>query len=199
MAHKVIDVSGWQQYLNWEEVLNEGVEGVIIKISEGTTVEPSWWNHLSNAEAYGLPWGVYCYGHATTPEEAQQEANEVLYLLDGRIPPMGIWYDVEADDMFTDDIDTTACASAFISFLNEHGLSCGIYTSSLKCTDYMQNSLRPDELADYVTWWIADYRGFNGFAQSYPNKHVSGWQYSDQEYIDAVNVDMNEWYDTLTI
>lgn len=191
---KVIDISYWQRHLNWEAVVNDGVKGVIIKISEGTTVESSWWTHLSNAEENGLPWGVYCYGHATTPEEAQQEANEVLYLLDGRIPPMGIWYDVEDQDMFADGVDTTACASAFISFLNEHGLPCGIYTSSLKCTDYMVNSLRPTLLADYVPWWIADYRCYCGFAETYPDKLLAGWQWSDKEYIAGTNVDMNEWY-----
>lgn len=190
----VIDISGWQRGLDWNAVVEAGVKGVIIKISEGTTVESSWWNHLSNAEACGLPWGVYCYGHAMTPADARAEANEVLYLLDGRIPPMGIWYDVEDPDMFQYGVDTTACASAFISFLNEHGLSCNIYTSSLKCTDYMTNSIRPRLLADYLSWWIADYTGECQFAQMYPDKKLAGWQYSDKEYIGNTNVDMNEWY-----
>ena len=143
MKKKVIDISGYQEGINWDAVVAAGVEGVIIKISEGCSVENTWWNHLANAEAKGLPWGVYCYGHAQTPERGRAEANEVLYLLQNRITPMFIWYDVEDDDMFAAGVDTTAVASAFVAACNEAGYPCGIYTSSLKCTDYMVNSLRP--------------------------------------------------------
>lgn len=192
---KVIDVSYYQRHLDYDAAVAAGIQGVIIKISESTFLEGNWWGHLSNAMERDLPWGVYCYGHAQDARQAQEEANEVLYLLNGRQPPMGIWYDVEDKDMFFQGVDTTTCASAFITHCNANNYGAGIYTSSLKCTDYMLNSLRPRELADYVPWWIADYRGYNGFAQNYPEKHVSGWQYSDHEYIGGVNVDMNEWYD----
>ena len=99
--------------------------------------------------------------------------------------------------------DRTGCARAMdvsrrVAGLNGAivvpGYPCGIYTSSLKCTDYMVNSLRPRLLADYVPWWIADYRGFNGFAQTYPEKLCAGWQYSAHEWIGGMEVDMNEWY-----
>ena len=195
---KVIDVSGFQENLDYDAVVAAGVEGVIIKISEGMTLEETWWAHLANAMERDLPWGVYCFGHAQDTDRAKAEANEILYLLQGRQPPLGIWYDVEDSNyrsMFAQGVDTTACASAFVSHCNANGYGAGIYTSSLKCTDYMLESVRPRELADYVPWWIADYRGYNGFAQAYPDKHVSGWQYSDKEYIGNVNVDMNEWYD----
>ena len=195
---KVIDVSGFQEYLDYDAVLNAGVQGVIIKISEGVTLEETWWMHLIKTQERNLPWGVYCFGHAQDIEWAKAEANEVLYLLQDRQPPLGLWYDVEDSNyhsMFAQGVDTTACASAFISHCNANGYSAGIYTSSLKCTDYMLNSLRPRELAAYVQWWIADYRGYNGFAQTYPDRHCAGWQWSDKEYINGVNVDMNEWYD----
>ena len=107
------------------------------------------------------------------------------------------WFDCEAEECFEDGVDTTAVCSAFIVTCNEAGYSAGIYTSTLKCTDYMTNSIRPRLLADYVPYWIADYRGYNGFAQTYPDKHVAGWQWSDDEYIGDTNVDMNEWYEEL--
>lgn len=191
---KVIDVSDWQEGLDYDKVVEAGIEGVIIKICESTWLTESWWSHLAEVQQRGLPWGVYCYGHAKTPDEARAEANEVLYLLNGRVPPMGVWYDVEDDDMFAEGVDTTACASAFIIFMNEHGLRCNIYTSSLKCTDYMVNSLRPRLLADYLEWWIADYRGFNEFVRNYPDKTCAGWQYTCKGNIGGVEVDISEWY-----
>lgn len=45
-----------------------------------------------------LAMGVYCYSHASTPIEAAEEANEVVYLLEGRTPPMGVWFDFEAPE-----------------------------------------------------------------------------------------------------
>ena len=120
-----------------------------------------------------------------------------MKLLGDDVPPMGIWYDCEAEACFAYNVDTTALCSTFIVACNEAGHRAGIYTSTLKCTDYMTNSIRPNLLADYVPYWIADYRGYNGFAQDYPDKHVAGWQYSDSECIGDTNVDMNEWYEEL--
>ena len=145
----------------------------------------------------GIPWGVYCFSRAQTPERAREEAQTVLDLLGDDVPPMGIWYDCEADACFAEGVDTTALCSAFIVACNEAGHRAGIYTSTLKCTDYMTNSIQPNLLADYVPYWIADYRGYNGFAQDYPDKHVAGWQWSAHEYIGDTEVDMNEWYEEL--
>lgn len=198
---KVIDVSDWQDQINYDEVLSEGIKGVIIKISQGTTPSQTYNWHISECERVGIPWGVYCFGKATTPEEAQQEANEVLYLLQGRKPRLGIWYDVEDDVMFQGGINTTALCSAFIIYFNSRGYQAGIYCSSLKCTNYMLNSIQPDKLADYVPWWIADYNDWAGIKEDwidrFPNKHLAGWQYSDREYIGNTNVDKNYWYDEI--
>ena len=194
-AKKVIDISGWQEGIDFRVIKDAGVEGVIVKISEGYTPEDTWWNYVSECEKYDIPWGVYCYSHAQDTFDAWGEANEVLYLLQGRTPPLGIWYDVEDEACFKKGVDTTAVCSAFISFCNSVEQKAGIYTSTLKCTDYMVNSIRPKLLADYVPWWIADYRGYNGFAKTYPDKHVAGWQYSDKGRIGVYDVDENEWYD----
>lgn len=201
MEKLVIDISDWQENLDFDDVAKTDVEGVIIKISEGLSYTKNLWHFVGACKRHNLPFGFYCYSHAMTKEMARQEANEVIYLLgtldmEEKEPPLGIWYDVEADEMFEEGIDTTAICSAFISYLNRQGYSkVGIYTSSLKCTDYMVNSIRPKLLADYVPYWIADYRGFNEFAQNYPDKHCSGWQYDAHGNIGGVEVDLNEWYD----
>lgn len=197
----VIDISDWQESLDFDEVIKAGVDGVIIKISEGTMYIDNLWHFVDECKTHELPMGFYCYSHATTTEKAINEAMEVAYLLstldieDSDIK-LGIWYDVEADEMFESGVDTTAICSAFICTLNNlKYTNVGIYTSSLKCTDYMVNSIRPKLLADYVPYWIADYRGYNEFVQNYPDKHCSGWQYNPHGDIGGVEVDLNEWYD----
>lgn len=197
MEHFVIDISYWQNGIDFDALKDAGVEGVIMKITEGTEIEDTWYHYVSECERLNLPWGVYCFSHAQTPQRAEEEANEVLYLLGDKKPPMGIWYDVEHEDCFEDGVDTTAVCSAFICYCNDHGHKVGIYTSTLKCTDYMVNSIRPHLLADYVPWWIADYRGYCGFEDAYPTKHVAGWQYTDSQWLCGYQVDHNHWYDDL--
>ena len=186
---KVIDVSYWQRDIDWNAVVAAGVEGVIIKISDGQSLEETWWTHHFNAKAYGLAWGVYCYSHATTPEEAAAEANEVLYLLQGEMPPLGIWFDFEAPECLAAD-DPTAICSRFVAKCNADGYAAGIYASLSTLTDILALKL----LADYVPIWCAQYDEECNFKDYYPDKILAGWQYSDKEYIGSTNVDMNEWY-----
>lgn len=198
MTSKVIDVSYWQKDIDYDAVVEAGVKGVIIKIAEGCEIEDTFRGHIDQCIAHGLKWGVYVYSHAQNDVEARKEAETaIMALQDYPTPPMGFFIDVEDPDCFEDGVDTTEVCSGFICECNEAGISCGVYTSTLKCTNFMTNSIRPYALADYVPFWIADYRGYNGFAENYPNKTCIGWQWSDKEYIGDTNVDMNEWYEEL--
>lgn len=70
----IIDVSDWNDHINWSHMISEGVEGVIVKISEGRTLSELHGKHIAGAAVRGLPWGVYCYTHAQTTERAEEEA-----------------------------------------------------------------------------------------------------------------------------
>lgn len=186
---KVIDVSYYQKDINYDTAIAQGVRGVIAKISEGQEPEETWWGHVSEADSRGLPWGVYCYSHAMTAQEAQAEANEVLYLLGGRVPPMGVWFDFESRDCLNAE-DPTAVCSAFVNAINAAGIPCGIYASLATLEDVIDVA----SLADYVPYWVAQYNKRCDFTAEFPGHVLAGWQYSDQGYIGDMNVDMNEWY-----
>lgn len=190
MTRKVIDVSGWQADLNYDEVVKAGVQGVIIKISEGLSPDRTYWQHLNNVKARGLDWGVYCYSQAIDTDMAQAEANEVLYLLKGEKPALGIWMDFEAVNSLNSP-DPTGICSKFISYLNGQGYYAGIYGSLSTLT----NVINVRALANYVPYWCAQYNRVCNFKDYYPDYILKGWQYSDAEYIGGINVDMNEWYD----
>ena len=189
---KYIDVSYFQRDIDWNAVEEAGVKGVIIKISEGCSLEETWWGHMYECEARGIPWGVYCYAHADTVEKAKREANEVIFLLGNYKPKLGVWYDVESSSTLRHDVDTTAISSAFICAINEAGFSCGIYASD---STFTSRKINPDLLADYVPFWVASYTYEPEFPSVFPTKRYVGWQYSDKEYIGKTNVDMNEWYE----
>ena len=152
---KVIDISDWNDHINWSHMIDEGVEGVIVKISEGRTLSELYGKHISVASARGLSWGVYCYTHAQTTERAEEEAEVVIEALEALgydTLPLGIWIDVEAPETIGQDReDVTAICSAFISTCNAAGYAAGIYASLSTLTD----CLNLNDLADYVPTWCA--------------------------------------------
>lgn len=191
---KVIDISDWNDHINWSHMIDEGVEGVIVKISEGRTLSELYGKHISAAAARGLPWGVYCYTHAQTTERAEEEAAvviEALETLGYGAPPLGIWFDVEATETIGQDReDVTAICSAFISTCNAAGYAAGIYASLSTLTDCMNL----DDLADYVPTWCAQYNEECNFHDYFPERMLQGWQFTETFEIDGRDYDMSEWY-----
>ena len=190
----VTDLSDWNDHINWSHLINAGVGGAIVKISEGRTLSELHGKHIAGAEARGLPWGVYCYTHAQTKERAREEARNVLEALEalgyGK-PPLGIWFDVEAPEVIGQGVDdVTAICSAFISECNAASYSAGIYASLSTLTDCMDLNA----LADYVPVWPAQYANQCDFPTYFPNRIMAGWQFTDSFEIDGQKYDMSEWY-----
>lgn len=191
----VTDLSDWNDHINWSHMIDEGVEGVIVKISEGRTLSELHGKHTAGAAARGLPWGIYCFSHAQTTERAEEEAQVVIDALETLgygAPPLGIWFDVEAPEVIEQDReDVTAICSAFISACNAAGYSAGIYASLSTLTD----CINVNDLADYVPYWCAQYGTSEcGFHDSYPGNILAGWQWTDCYSIGGQNYDMSEWY-----
>lgn len=190
----VIDLSDWNENVDWSRFIDHGIGGVIVKISEGRTLSELFAKNIARAAARGLPWGAYCYTHAQTTERAREEASRVIEALNALgygTPPLGIWFDIEAQEVIEQDRDdVTAICSAFISECNAAGYSVGIYASLSTITDCMNL----DDLADYVPVWVAQYAGACDFHDYYPSRILAGWQYTDSFEIDGSKYDMSEWY-----
>ena len=190
----VTDLSDWNDHINWSPLIDAGVGGVIVKISEGRSLTQLHGKHIAGAAARGLPWGAYCYTHAQTTERAKEEAQRVIAALEALgygAPPLGIWFDVEAPEVIGQDRDdVTAICSAFISACNAAGYSAGIYASLSTLTD----CINVNDLADYVPYWCAQYAEKCDFLDYYPNNRLTGWQWTDHYHIDGQSYDMSEWY-----
>lgn len=190
----VIDLSDWNENVDWSRFIDHGIGGVIVKISEGRTLSELHGKHIAGAATRGLPWGVYCYTHAQTTERAEEEAAIVIAALETLgygAPPLGIWIDVEAPEVIGQDPnDVTAVCSAFISACNAAGYSAGIYASLSTLTD----CLNLNDLADYVPTWCAQYDDECNFYDYFPSRILAGWQYTDSFEIDGRKYDLSEWY-----
>lgn len=191
----VVDLSDWNDHINWSHMIDEGVEGVIVKISEGRTLSELHGKHIAGAAARGLKWGVYCYTHAQSTARAEEEAEVVmdaLAALDYGTPELGIWLDVEASEVLAlDKEDITAICSAFITACNAEDYQAGIYASLYT----LENFIGVEDLADYVPYWCAQYgTGECDFHESYPGNILAGWQWTDGYEVDGALYDMSEWY-----
>lgn len=190
----VIDLSDWNENVDWSRFIDYGIGGVIVKISEGRTLSELFAKNIAGAAARGLPWGVYCFSHAQTAERAEEEAQVVIDALETLgygAPSLGIWIDVEAPEVIgQDSADVTAVCSAFISACNAAGYSAGIYASLSTLTD----CINVNDLADYVPYWCAQYAEKCDFLDYYPDNRLAGWQCTDSYNIDGNNYDLSVWY-----
>lgn len=191
---KVIDVSDYQTNIDWSKVIDEGVQGIIVKVSEGRTLMKLFAKHIASAAARGLKWGAYCLTRANSDERAEQEARvmiDALEALDYGSPDLGLWYDIEPDerDKYSAE-DLTSHASAFICTCNDRGYSAGIYGNY-----YTLSKINTNELANYVPYWTAQYSYSNDFKDEHPELKVKIWQWSERYMIGNMEVDMNEWYE----
>lgn len=192
---KVIDISAWQENIDWEAVKNAGIEGVIIKLGERTNLDEMFFDHVNDAVNNGLKYGLYYYGHAKDVSEARREAYTVdqwiKTYIRGENPPLGIWYDAEDEDMLQGDENVVYPIANFMHTLREAGYNyVGIYTSY----NWLNNIIDLQPLPLDVPIWVAQYYKENSFKQEYPERICKMWQYTDHEQIGNMQLDCNIYY-----
>ncbi len=201
---KVIDISAWQENVDWQAVKDAGIEGVILKIGEGCRLDDMFVEHVNHAVEYGLQYGVYYFAHAASYDEAVNEADTVADWLQeylrGETPALGIWYDAESDDMLEGDV-TESCR-AFINRLTEYGHQYnGIYASWNWLSAEGAHHIRIEDLPDYVPYWVANYGSGNTFdnpckdylKEEYPDNIIRMHQFTDN--LDGFGYDANIYYE----
>lgn len=190
-----IDVSDSQGYIEWADVANDGVEFAMIRcgyrgITDGGVYEDQYfdWN-IDNASAQGIDVGVYFFSQAISEEEAVEEANKCLEMIDGRKLQYPIAYDYEpsttgggrADSLSAEQ--ASANARAFCKVIEDAGYSTMIYGNQHDLNDYESNLLDESEI------WYAEY----GTLAPTSNHRFSIWQYSNEGSVAGIDtaVDMN--------
>ena len=191
----LIDISAWQQHINWQAIHKAQIDGVIIKIGEYTNLDEMFIRHVNDAVEYNLPYGVYYYAHAQTISESINEAlwvdQMIKTYLDGENPPLGIWYDAEDESLLQSPINPAYMIGNFINKLNELDYNyVGLYSSY----NWLTNIIDLNLLADYIPIWVAQYYHENSFKQEHPERICKIWQYTDHKQIDDMCFDCNIYY-----
>lgn len=91
-----IDVSNWQGYINYEEIINEGIQVVYIKATQGSNIVDSYFRtNYENAKSAGLKIGFYHFLTATTTQEAETQAQFFTSVISGLEPDCRLAMDFE--------------------------------------------------------------------------------------------------------
>lgn len=201
MKVKGIDVSSYQEVIDWGKVAAAGVQFAILKVIRKDLNPDKCFeaNYTGCTEANISVQGVYNYSYATTVEKAKSDAAKVLEILAGRKPM--VWLDVE-------DNCQKGLGEALINIINTYGdvirgagLEFGVYTGLAFYNTYIK------PYADKLShpFWIARYPSSKEMAitdNPADSKRpdilhlLHGWQYTSEGSVPGIsgNVDLNELY-----
>ena len=189
-----VDISDHSGSVDWSAVKAAGADFALLRAgyrgyTEGTIQEDTQFSqNFSEAREAGLELGVYFFSQAICEEEAVEEAQFVLSLLDGAPLEYPIFFDWEYVEQSarTGDMDPntlTACAKAFCETVDNAGYRGGIYFNQSQ--GYEQYDL--SALKDY-TFWLAEYADVPTFTYDF-----AIWQYTNDGTVDGISeaADMN--------
>lgn len=148
-----IDVSEWQENIDFAEVARDGIDVVYIRVSEGNNyVDPYFRENYEKAKANGLRTGFYHFLTATNVEEAIDEAEFFVSNIKGLEPECKLAMDFEVFDGLN-VVEINEISRAFLERVEELSKKeCVIYSDA-----YNAKEVFSEELAKDYPIWVADY------------------------------------------
>lgn len=185
--YKVIDVSDWQDKIDWARVKASGVVGAIIRYADGNTLDKRFAENMKGAKAAGLHIGSYIFSRAKSIAEAQREAERLFNACKPYAPDMPLYIDLEASGLgkYADE-----CAIGFLTKMKALGGRGGVYANLNWWNNYLKVTAR-----DYSSnpFWIAQY---NDTMDYKPADRMGMWQYTSSGTVDGIKgkVDMDKCF-----
>lgn len=194
-SHKGIDVSKYQEDIDWKKVAEDGVEFAMIRVGYrgyGTgamVLDGKAIQNIEGALSAGIKVGVYFFSQAITEEEAREEAKFVIDTIKKYDITYPIVFDTEeilneeprTEGLTSDEL--TDIAIAFCEEVESQGYISAIYAN----LRWFALSLDMSRLDKYYKWYA--YYDSNLY---FPYK-ISMWQYSENGNVNGItgSVDMN--------
>lgn len=194
-----VDVSHHQGKINWQKVKSAGYDFAVLRIAYrgyGKTgslnADRMFEQYYRDAKAAGLKIGVYFFAQAINEEEAREEAEYVLSILDGRKLELPVVYDPESildDEARTDDVSGaqfTANTQVFCATIKAGGYAPMIYANML----WEAFELDLTKLAG-ISVWYADYEKLPQTPYDF-----AMWQYTNEGNVPGIKgkCDLNIWF-----
>ena len=206
--------------IDWNKVKNAGVDFAIIRIGYrgyGTgriVIDSQALNNLAGAQKAGVKIGAYFFSTAINEEEAVEEAEYVMDILDDYNVTYPIVYDCEGfdnPDYRTYGLSKTARTDNAIAFLNrveQGGYDAMMYAS--KSGYENENNWETSRLETLFDMWVAHYPYYTDWGVEYPSYDaVKGtitsyagefrmWQFTSQGKIDGISTNV-DWIWNITV
>ena len=188
-----IDVSAWQDDIDWKKAKKDGVEFAILRIGFGHTnsnelVLDKWFkNNLKKTKELNIPIGLYFYSYAKTKEQAREQAKWIVKELNGQKLDLPIAFDWENWNSFNkynvSFKELSDIADTFIEEVENNGYKGMLYSSAY----YLNHMWR-----DFDNTWVAYYTENNDFKKPYIM-----WQLSSKGKVDGITgpVDIDILYE----
>ena len=175
MSMKGIDVSRYQQNVDYKKLKAAGVQFVIIQAGYGDVLsyprqkDNMFESHYKAAKAAGLHVGAYWYSYATTVTGAKREAQGFIQTIKGKQFDMPVYMDFEERSQFsTGKNNCSAMVTAFCEELEKNNYWTGLYISRNPLQNYIST-----EVANRYSLWVAEYASKCNY-----NGTVDIWQYT---------------------
>ena len=188
MSVKGIDVSEWQDSIDFAKVKQSGIGFVIIRAGYGNGNKDSCFEqNYSRAKAAGLPVGAYWYSYADSAAGAKNEAQKCAAILKGKQFEYPIYFDLEEKSQLSKGKDF--CSSLITAFCNEmeaQGFFAGFYMSLSAVNSYVTDAVKKR-----YAFWVAQWNDTCSYTGQY-----GLWQYSSKGSVSGINgnVDMDCGY-----
>ena len=192
MMLKGIDVSKHNGVIAWRDVKYH-IDFAMLRAGYGkNNIDTMLNRNATDCERNGIPYGVYWFSYAYTPEMARNEAKYCLEIISEYNPTYPVCFDFEYDSVAyakKNGVTVTKklmCDMA-IAFLSEIE-KAGYYAMNYTNIDYLNKGF--SSLTSKYDTWLAQWN------VKTPSKPCGIWQYSDSGKVAGIDgrVDMNYSY-----
>ena len=182
-----IDISRWQETVDFEKVKNAGCEFVYMRLGgfdNGEHYTDRYFaNNLAGAKAAGLKIGVYWHSEECNADQVKASVNYLMDVLGGEhldFPIIYDWEDYKNFEQYGMNLhDLNDCLTAFEEEIESRGYTACLYGSKNAIENYWTKQRRHPI-------WLAHYTS----ATSYSGEYFM-WQHSSTGRIDGINGDVD--------
>lgn len=197
-TYKVIDISYWQQSVDWGKVAKDGVKGAILRASYTSqssfslSKDSTFASKLNGAYANDIAIGAYHYSQAITVAEAKKEAEYICSILlpyknKITMPVVCDWeFGGRLSSSKAKSLGKTKCTeivSAFCDVVKQYGYTPMVYANYSTFSTYLDRAT----LQKKYLIWLAQYA-------SKASMDYDMWQYSSSGSVSGISgkIDVNK-------
>ena len=191
---KGIDISEFQENVNYRKLKEQGIEFAIIRLGYGKQInqkDSMFETHFEGLKNAGIKVGAYLYSYAYVKEGAKLEVENTLKIIKGKQFDLPIFYDMEESKQALLGKEVlTEMANEWCRILKNAGYKAGVYAN----LNWFKNYLNPYEIkaeGNYI--WLTLWNNDENPNVQFP---VDFWQYSSKGKLDGIEgrVDLDKCY-----